>query len=288
MTKLVNDNVIINGNRIAYGIHGNGEPLLLIHGTPFFSHIWRKVLPKLVAAGYQVHIYDLLGFGYSERPRDPSIDTSVSAQLPVLLELMSHWNLENSHIVAHDIGGAIAQQLGIYHPQRIKSLSIIDTVSFDSWPSKRTREQMAAGLENLIGVRDETHREHFSEWINSAAYDQDNLHSGPHTAYLEMISGPVGQASLFQHQIMHYDPEHTLKVVKRLHELGNLPVQFIWGANDQWQVVDWAHKLHAAVPGSSLHILEDCGHLVPEDQPDKLLQLVMEHITASVEAQVAE
>ena len=113
MTKLVPDNLIVDGNRIAYGVHGDGEPIILIHGTPFFSHIWRRVLPNLVAAGFRVHVFDLLGFGHSERPRDPAVDTSVSAQLPVLLDLMRHWQLRRSHIVAHDIGGGVAQQLGV-------------------------------------------------------------------------------------------------------------------------------------------------------------------------------
>ena len=279
MTRLVQDDAIIQGSRIAHGVHGDGEPVVLIHGTPFFSHIWRKVLPKLVASGFRVHLYDLLGFGYSERPRDRSVDTSVSGQLPVLVELMNHWGLQNTHVVAHDIGGAIAQQLGIFHPERIKSLTLIDCVSFDSWPSRRTREQMEAGLENLIAASDAEHRRHFSEWLLSAAFDQDNLQSGPLETYLDMISGPVGQASLFQHQIMHYDPEHTAKLTERLHELGNLRVQLLWGANDNWQVTDWAHRFNAAIPGSSLHILEQCGHLAPEDQPDKVADLVIEHIS---------
>ena len=278
MTRLVPDNVIIDGCRIAYGIHGSGEPVILIHGTPFFSHIWRRVLPHLVSSGLQVFIYDLLGFGYSERPQDRSVDTSVSGQLPVLLELLNHWELETCHVVAHDIGGAIAQQLGVYHPNRLKSLTLIDSVSFDSWPSSRTREQMAAGLDKLIAADDAEHRQHFSEWLLSAAYDHDNMRSGPLATYLDMISGPVGQASLFQHQIMHYDHVHTSKLTGRLHELGNMGVQIIWGENDNWQVVDWAHRLHDAIPGSSLHILEQCGHLVPEDQPDLASQLISEHI----------
>ena len=278
MTKLVQDNVLIEGNRIAHGVHGSGEPIILIHGTPFFSHIWRKILPKLVSSGFKVHLFDLLGFGYSERPRDMSVDTSVSGQLPILVALMEHWGLESGHVVAHDIGGAVAQQLGIYHPQQIKTLTLIDTVSFDSWPSKRTREQMAAGLESLIATSDAEHRQHFSEWIFTAAFDHENLRSGPLETYLDMISGPVGQASLFQHQIMHYDPVHTSKLTERLHELGNLPIQLVWGEDDQWQVIDWAHKLNAAIPGSSLHILKRCGHLVPEDQPGKLASLVVEHI----------
>ncbi len=278
MTKLVQDNVLIQGNRIAYGVYGDGKPVVLIHGTPFFSHIWRKVLPKLVDSGFKVYLYDLLGFGHSERPRDRSVDTSVSGQLPLLVELMEHWGLEASHVVGHDIGGAVAQQLGVFYPERIKTLTLVDTVSFDSWPSKRTREQMAAGLESLIAASEAEHRQHFSEWIFSAAFDHANLRSGPLETYLDMISGPVGQASLFQHQIMHYDPVHTSKLTERIHELGNLPIQLVWGADDQWQIADWAHKLNAAIPGSSLHVLKQCGHLVPEDQPEKLSELIIEHI----------
>ena len=282
MTKLVQDDVLIRGNRIAYGVHGNGEPVVLVHGTPFFSHIWRRILPILVDSGFKVHVYDLLGFGYSERPQDRTVDTSVSGQLPVLLDLLEFWGLESNHVVAHDIGGAVAQQLGIFHPERIKTLTLVDTVSFDSWPSKRTREQMAAGLKSLIAASEADHRQHFSDWIFTAAFDHENLRSGPLETYLDMISGPVGQSSLFQHQIMHYDPVHTSKLTERLQELGNLPIQLVWGADDQWQITDWAHKLKDAIPGSRLHILEQCGHLVPEDQPEKLSELIIDHISMTV------
>ena len=283
MTTLVRDNVLINGSRIAHGVHGKGEPIVLIHGTPFFSHIWRNVLPNLVSAGYQVYLYDLLGFGHSVRPKDISIDTSVSGQLPILVELLDYWGLQNPHIVAHDIGGAIAQQLGIFHQNRLKSLTLIDCVSFDSWPSRRTREQMEVGLEKLISASDANHRRHFSEWLLSAAYNQAALQAGPLETYIDMISGSIGQSSLFQHQIRHYDPEHTSKLEESLHELSNLPVQIIWGANDQWQVPDWADRLNKAIPGSNLHLLENCGHLAMEDQPETLSALVIDHVTKHCE-----
>ena len=75
-------------------------------------------------------------------------------------------------------------------------------------------------------------------------------------------------------------PAHTTKLADRYHELGALPVQLIWGADDVWQVVDWAHRLHETIPGSTLHVLDDCGHLVMEDQPEQLAQLVKEFISA--------
>ncbi|MTI42973.1 pimeloyl-ACP methyl ester carboxylesterase [Roseibium hamelinense] len=270
MQHIVNDHILINGQRIAHGIHGTGEPVILLHGTPSSSLIWRDVVPRLTKAGYQVHVYDLLGFGLSERPRDPAVDTSVSAQGPVLEALMNHWGLESAHLIGHDLGGAIAKRLAIFRPALARSLTLIDIVSFDSWPSPRTRELMAAGLEKMITASDADHKAHFREWLLSAVQHKQPYTDGPLDTYLEFISGPTGQASLFQHQISHYDPKHTLEVADRLDELGALPVRILWGADDAWQYPEWAHKLHAAIPGSELTILEDGGHFLMEDQPDEV------------------
>lgn len=275
MKHIVTDHVLIDGKRLAYGVHGEGEPVILLHGTPSSSLIWRNVLPRLVEAGYQVHVYDLLGYGLSERPWDPAVDTSISAQVPILEGLMAHWGLATAHLVAHDIGGGIAQRFGIFHPERLRSLTMIDVVSYDSYPSRRTKEQMAAGLERLLKAPDADHRAHFREWLLSTVQDKRSLSAGPLEVYLDFISGPIGQASLFQHQVRHYDPRHTNELADRLPELGRLPVKLIWGANDAWQVVDWAHKLHAAIPGSELSIVDDCGHFSPEDQPEKIADLLV-------------
>ena len=275
MSNLVHLNALIGGIRIAHGVHGDGEPVILIHGTPSSSYIWRNILPFLVGAGYRVHLFDLLGYGRSERPWDPDIDTSVSGQVPVLEGLMTHWGLDDAHIIAHDIGGAIAQRLSVFSPGRVRSLTLIDVVSFDSWPSSRTREQMKAGLEALIKKPDREHRAHFREWLLSTVQDKQRLRETALDTYLDFISGPIGQGSLFQHQVRHYDPRHTDELTGRLAELGDLPVQIIWGEDDAWQVVAWAHKLHKAIPNSELHILENCGHFAMEDRPEEINQLLV-------------
>ncbi|WED23028.1 alpha/beta hydrolase [Vibrio sp. JC009] len=278
MNHIVTKNTLINGMRIAHGVHGEGDPVVLIHGTPSSSYIWRNVLPSLVGSGYKVHVFDLLGYGFSERPRDPDIDTSVTGQVSVLEGLLEHWGLTEIHLIAHDIGGGVAQRFGIQSPDRLLSLTMIDVVSYDSWPSKRTHEQMQAGLEKLIKASNETHREHFREWLYSTVQNKQRLADTSMDTYLDFISGPVGQGSFFQHQVMHYDPKHTDEVAERYAELGNSPVQLIWGADDAWQVVDWAHKLNRDIPGSELHIIEDCGHFSMEDQPETISALLVEFL----------
>lgn len=278
MNQLITEQVVVNGHRIASGHHGEGEPVVFLHGTPSSSLIWRNVAPRVAQQGFRAHVFDLLGFGLSERPQDPLVDTSMTAQVEILLAMLEHWGIDRFHLVAHDIGGGIAQRFGIYHPGRLLSLTMIDVVSYDSYPSPRTRLQMEKCLDVLAKAPDDDHRRHFRDWLLDAVHDKESFADGPLETYLDYISGWIGQPSLFQHQVRHYDPIHTLEVAERLSDLGQLPVQLIWGAEDHWQVVDWAHKLHRAIPGSRLTVLDACGHFAPEDQPEKIATLVLDHI----------
>ena len=276
--QLITEHVLVSDYRIAAGAHGEGEPVVLLHGTPSSSLIWRNVVPRLAEAGMRAHVFDLLGFGLSERPHSVEVDTSMSAQVAVLERMLAHWGLDRFHLVAHDIGGGIAQRFGVFRPERLISLTMIDVVSFDSYPSQRTRKQMEQGLEALMKAADADHRAHFRDWLLSAVHNKRGFEEGPLQTYLDYISGPIGQPSLFQHQVRHYAPVHTLEIADRLHELGRIPVQLIWGADDTWQVPDWAHRLKEAIPGSTLTILDDCGHFAPADQPEKIAELLLRFI----------
>lgn len=264
---LLDENAIIQGHRVAHGRHGSGEPIVLVHGTPSSSYIWRNVVPSLVEAGYQAHVFDLLGYGLSERPWAPGVDTSITGNVAVLDGLLDVWGLDTFHLVAHDIGGGVAQRFAVDNVLRLRSLTLIDVVSFDSYPSERTRLQMAEGLEALAKKPDEEHRAHFTQWLLSTHSKPENFDPMALQQYVEYISGPIGQPSLFVHQMAHYDPKHTLEISDRLNELERTPVQLIWGADDAWQVPAWGHRLHQTIGGSELHIIEDCGHFAPEERP---------------------
>lgn len=279
---LVPDDLIVEGHRVAHGDHGasHGASVLLIHGTPSSSVIWREVVPHLTAVGHHVIVFDLLGYGVSERPADPRVDTSVSAQVDVVRAVLDAYGIKSAHVVAHDIGGGIAQRLGILHPDRMRSLVLIDSVSFDSWPSERTQQQMRAGLEALIAAPPDDHRAHVREWLLSAVVDDAALVDGALNHYLDIVSGPVGQASFYQHQVAHYDPRHTAELTDRVPELGRLPVQLIWGEHDNWQRIEWAHRLRDAIPGAALHVVPDAGHFVLEDAPDAVATELLRFLDA--------
>lgn len=79
---------IINGNAVRWGKIGEGPPLIAIHGTPFSSQVWRRIVPHL-AYKRTVYFYDLVGYGQSEM-RDGQ-DVSLGVQNGILAALFQEW-----------------------------------------------------------------------------------------------------------------------------------------------------------------------------------------------------
>lgn len=260
---LLNQQVIIDGRRIATGCHGEGLAVVLLHGTPAHSIIWRNVVPALVKAGLKVHVFDLLGFGASEFPQHQ--DTSVAAQRVLLEQLLDHWGLQRTHMIAHDIGGAAALRLAIEAPQRLISLTIADICSYDSWPSATWREIREHHAAHAVMNADE-HRQLMIRQLRMAVFNKAIMQGDVLEAYLAPITGLIGQQGFYKNQVAHYDSRYTDDYAQRLPEL-RLPVQILWGAQDEWQSPDYAQRLHNDIQDSTLQLIDNAGHFLMEDQP---------------------
>jgi 2-hydroxymuconate-semialdehyde hydrolase len=99
--------------RVAYREAGAGETVLLLHGCPFSSFIWRRVIPEL-AGDFRCLAPDLLGLGDTETP--PDADWSLPAQAAMILAFLDRLSLRRAHVVGHDHGGALAQLLAASVP----------------------------------------------------------------------------------------------------------------------------------------------------------------------------
>lgn len=260
---LLNGHAVISGHRIATGIHGGGTPLVLVHGTPAHAIIWRELAPLFVGAGFHVHLYDLLGFGASERPVDA--DTSVAAQVTLLAALLDHWQLPTTHLFGHDIGGAIALRLAFEQGARLRSLTIADAPSYDSWPSP-TWKQMHDEYAQCALTPASEHRSTMARQLGMAVFHKDRMQGETLMRYLEPLCGVVGQPSFYQHQVAHYNACYTMDFAEKLPQL-KVPVQILWGSQDEWQPVAYAYRLQRDIPGATLHLYEQAGHFLMEDAP---------------------
>lgn len=267
MRDIVTESLIVDGQRIATGVHGTGNPVVLIHGTPSYSYEWRNVMTRLEDAGYRVYVYDLLGYGKSERPLNA--DTSVAGQEAVLMELLDEWDLERPHIVGHDIGGAIALRFALENPRRVASVTVADTVSYDSWPSETWQEIIDEHLTDYMALSESAFREMLTGQLEMTVVKDDLMTGDTLEAYLAPLQGAFGRASFFYHQVRHYDSRYTEEITDKLAEL-SVPTQILWGEEDRWQPVAYAHRLVEDIPDAELHVFKDAGHFVMEDAPDRV------------------
>ncbi|MFD3779332.1 alpha/beta fold hydrolase, partial [Streptomyces sp. NPDC058612] len=90
---------------VRWSVFGCGEPVVLVHGTPYSSFLWRDIAPAL-AARRRVFVFDHLGFGQSEQREGQ--DLSLAAHARNFARLLEHWQLSRPSVIAHDIGGAVA------------------------------------------------------------------------------------------------------------------------------------------------------------------------------------
>lgn len=110
----------------------DAEPVVLLHGTPFSSLVWREIAPAL-ARDHQVYVWDMPGYGRSDKSAGQ--DLSLKALAQVFAELIDHWRLHRPAIIAHDSGGAIALGVHLQTGVPYRQLALVDAVTLPPWGS---------------------------------------------------------------------------------------------------------------------------------------------------------
>jgi pimeloyl-ACP methyl ester carboxylesterase len=121
----------VDGGAIAYLEEGpgDGEVVLLLHGMPTSSWLWRKVVPGLASAGLRVVAPDLLGYGASDKPADPAF-YEIPRQADRVVALLDALGIRRATIVVHDLGGSWGFELADRAPERISRLVVLNTAAY--------------------------------------------------------------------------------------------------------------------------------------------------------------
>src|SRR5262245_32422186 len=119
----------VDGVRVHY--QEAGEPtapaLVLIHGFASSTLVWSKVFLRLAAAGFRVIAIDMLGFGYSGKPRNG--EYTIAGQASLLIGLLDHLKIKRATLVGSSYGGAVAATCALDYQQRVRKLVLIGTVN---------------------------------------------------------------------------------------------------------------------------------------------------------------
>jgi pimeloyl-ACP methyl ester carboxylesterase len=253
---------------VAYEVFGEGPPVVLVHGTPVRSYLWRNIVPAL-AESHSVYAYDLLGYGESEKGEGQ--DVSIPVQARLLGELAEAWGLDAPAIAGHDIGGGIVLRAHLLEGVGFSRIAVLDAVVLTPWLSeprsstwhvREYEEAYEAMPDHLFGA-------FFSAYLGET---NSNLGEEAFEVYLAPWRGEGGRRA-FVRQALQFEERHTGEIEPWLGSV-EVPVLVAWGEEDGWLDPSQAPRLREEIPGSELELISEAGHFVQEDAPEEIAKVL--------------
>jgi pimeloyl-ACP methyl ester carboxylesterase len=255
-----------------YAIYGTtGEPLLAIHGLGASMYSWREfVKEKNTFPGYQIFLIDLKGAGNSLKPHDKNY--SILTQRDLVYQLIQEQNLKNLTLVGNSYGGAVSLIVAIklieQNPGLLSKLILIDSGGYNlllPWYLKLLRTPVLGWLAlHILSPRQA------ADTVLKNAYYNDHLITPEQiAAYAEPIGSPGGRYALLQ-TAKGVIPKNIDKIIAQYPSI-NVPTFILWGLDDKVIPLKIGEMLHAAIPGSRLELINECGHVPQEEKPEETI-----------------
>lgn len=258
--------VNVDGARIHFQDFGDpaSPPMILIHGYTASVYVWRTVAPILAQAGFYVIAIDLLGFGYSEKPR--WFDYSITSQARMISRFMDRIGVGRAVVIGSSYGGAVAATLALDYAERVEKLVLVDTVCNDD-----VKNHPILRLASIPGV---------GEAITPFLADTKAFHRhrmkgtiGPTNQHLitdervESVWRPLAAADA-HHSLLATSRNWFANRIEKDANLINHQTLIIWGEDDRVIPIRNGYKLHDAILHSRLVVFKNCGHVPMEEKSE--------------------
>jgi pimeloyl-ACP methyl ester carboxylesterase len=261
----------VDGIRVHYQEAGDPKApaLVLIHGFASSTLVWSKVFLRFAEAGYRVIAVDLLGFGYSAKPKNG--EYTIAGQAKLLTRLLDCLGIPRAIFVGSSYGGAVAATCALDYQDRVEKLILVGTVSNNSPLAFNLMRVFSSPLVGdlvsplLLGSRRLLRRrmkrvyDRHSWVMDERRVDARHLPlraARTHRAIIRTVRG--------------WDAER----ISRDAHLIRQPTLLLWGENDREIPLVDGERLHTQISGSRLIVFLKCGHLPHEEYPEAFAEVV--------------
>src|SRR5437763_3038359 len=261
-----------DGLRMHYVDEGAGAPVLLLHGEPTWSFLWRHVIPPVVASGRRAVAPDLIGFGRSDKPTDPGWYT-YDRHVASVARLVAELDLRDIALVVHDWGGLIGLRFAVENADRVARLVILDT---GVWSGRAPSELWLRFREAVRSVGGEIDIARLVE-----GGTQRGLTDEIRAAYNAPFPTPESKAgALAFPELVPVEPDHptaaALEPVREGLARWPKPAHVIWGGEDAVLPTAIAERFIALIPGATgPEVIPGAGHFLQEDSPAKVAAAIV-------------
>jgi pimeloyl-ACP methyl ester carboxylesterase len=261
----------VDGIRVHYQDAGDRKApaIVLIHGFASSTLVWSKVFLRLAAAGYRVIAVDMLGYGYSAKPKNG--EYTIAGQAKLLTRLLDALEIPRAIFVGSSYGGAVAATCALDYPDRVEKLVLVGTVNNNRPLAFKLMRVFGSPVVGdvvsplLIGSRRLLRRRMKRVYDRHAwAMDERRVEA----RHLPLRAARTQRAII--NTVRRWDAER----ISRDAHLITQPTLLLWGENDREIPLSDGERLHAEIPGSRLIVFLKCGHLPHEEYPDAFTNVV--------------
>lgn len=253
----------VDGGRMHYVDEGQGRPVVLVHGTPTWSFLYRHLIEDL-SPDYRVVAPDHIGFGLSEKP--PGWTYRPQDHARNLAALIDHLDLTDVTLAVHDFGGPIGLAWALDHPERVRSLVIFNTFLW-SLRGDSTFELPNRLFNNPIGRWLYLQGNFSAQRIVRAAWGRHRpLTREVHAQYTRALPDPPSRAGTWRFmQSLLGESEWYESLWARRERIAGEPALFLWGMRDiafkENELTRWVDLF----PGARVVRYPEVGHFVPDE-----------------------
>lgn len=262
----------LDGLRLAHLDEGDGPPVLLLHGEPTWSFLWRHAIGPLRDAGLRAIVPDHAGFGRSDKPT--ALDWySYDRHTAIAADLLERLDLRDVTVVVHDWGGPIGLRLAVEQAERIARIVVTDTGLFTG------RQRMSPAWEAFRGFVEST------EDLPIGMLVRGGCHRDPGDAVIAAYDAPYPDAAskagarAFPLLIPRAPDEPGAAVGQRTLDAlaaDERPTLVLWAEHDPVLPLETGERLARALGAEIAHVIPDAGHFLQEDQGALVGRLIAE------------